>query len=128
MDIILYFIILPPSFCIIIAHFCPQCKYFFRIRFFEAGRTDSSTPLCSARNVTERQGIRPLQDTLAQDDMVLEGNGASSTPPPAKIGNVFGSRFKKKAEIAGGVILILLGLKILLEHLGVIGLYKNGTV
>ena len=38
-----------------------------------------------------------------------------------KIGNVFGSRFEKKAEIAGGIILILLGLKILLEHLGVIG-------
>ena len=38
-----------------------------------------------------------------------------------KIGNVFGSRFEQKAQIAGGVILILLGLKILLEHLGVIG-------
>ncbi len=38
-----------------------------------------------------------------------------------KIGNVFGSRFEKKAEAAGGFILILLGLKILLEHLGVIG-------
>ena len=38
-----------------------------------------------------------------------------------KIGNVFGARFEKKAEVAGGVILILLGLKILLEHLGVIG-------
>lgn len=38
-----------------------------------------------------------------------------------KIGNVFGSRFEKKAQIAGGCILILLGLKILLEHLGVIG-------
>ena len=38
-----------------------------------------------------------------------------------KIGNVFGSRFEKKAEIAGGVILILLGLKILLEHLGILG-------
>ncbi len=37
-----------------------------------------------------------------------------------KIGNVFGSRFKKKAEAAGGIILILLGLKILLEHLGMI--------
>ena len=37
-----------------------------------------------------------------------------------KIGNVFGSRFEKKAEIAGGAILILLGLKILLEHLGVL--------
>lgn len=38
-----------------------------------------------------------------------------------KIGNVFGSRFEKKAQLAGGVILILLGIKILLEHLGVIG-------
>ena len=38
-----------------------------------------------------------------------------------KIGNIFGSRYEKKAEFAGGVILILLGLKILLEHLGFIG-------
>jgi len=37
-----------------------------------------------------------------------------------KIGNIFGSRFEKKAQLAGGLILILLGLKILLEHLGVI--------
>ena len=38
-----------------------------------------------------------------------------------KIGNIFGSRFEKKAQMAGGIILILLGTKILLEHLGVIG-------
>ena len=37
-----------------------------------------------------------------------------------KVGNVFGSRFEKKAQFVGGVILILLGLKILLEHLGVL--------
>ena len=37
-----------------------------------------------------------------------------------KIGNVFGSRFEKKAQIAGGVILLLLGFKILLEHLQVL--------
>lgn len=37
-----------------------------------------------------------------------------------KIGNLFGSRFEKKAQIAGGVILILLGTKILLEHLGLL--------
>ena len=37
-----------------------------------------------------------------------------------KIGNIFGNRFEKKAQIAGGVILILLGVKILLEHLGVL--------
>lgn len=35
-----------------------------------------------------------------------------------QVGGIFGSRFEKKAEIAGGVILILLGLRILLEHLG----------
>ena len=37
-----------------------------------------------------------------------------------KIGNVFGSKYKSKAEFAGGRILILLGLKILLEHFGII--------
>lgn len=37
-----------------------------------------------------------------------------------KVGNAFGAKFKSKAELAGGVILILIGLKILLEHLGVI--------
>ena len=36
-----------------------------------------------------------------------------------KIGNVFGSKFEKSAGILGGIILILIGLKILLEHLGV---------
>ena len=36
------------------------------------------------------------------------------------VGNVFGSRYKSRAELTGGVILILIGLKILLEHLGVI--------
>lgn len=35
-----------------------------------------------------------------------------------KIGNVFGLKYKSKAEITGGVILILMGTKILLEHLG----------
>ncbi len=38
-----------------------------------------------------------------------------------KIGNVFGARFKSKAEIFGGIVLILIGGKILLEHLGILG-------
>ncbi|MDY6292211.1 MAG: manganese efflux pump MntP family protein [Succiniclasticum sp.] len=38
-----------------------------------------------------------------------------------KIGNVFGNRFEDSAQIAGGIILILLGVKILLEHLGYLG-------
>ena len=37
-----------------------------------------------------------------------------------KIGNIFGTRYKSRAEFVGGVILVLLGIKILLEHLQVL--------
>lgn len=37
-----------------------------------------------------------------------------------KIGNKFGDKYESKAQIAGGIILILMGAKILLEHLGII--------
>lgn len=37
-----------------------------------------------------------------------------------KIGNVFGLRYKNRAVIAGGVVLVLIGVKILLEHLGIL--------
>lgn len=36
------------------------------------------------------------------------------------VGHFFGARFEKPATIAGGVVLILIGVKILLEHLGVV--------
>lgn len=37
-----------------------------------------------------------------------------------KIGNRFGDKYKSKAELAGGIILIIIGLKILPEHIGII--------
>ena len=37
------------------------------------------------------------------------------------VGNFFGARYKRRAEFTGGIILVLLGLKILLEHLGILG-------
>ena len=37
-----------------------------------------------------------------------------------KAGSVFGARYKSKAEFVGGMILILIGVKILLEHLGIL--------
>ena len=37
-----------------------------------------------------------------------------------KVGSVFRAKYEKRSELVGGVILILLGLKILLEHLGVL--------
>lgn len=37
-----------------------------------------------------------------------------------KVGNVFGTRYKSRAELVGGIILIVLGIKILLEHIGIL--------
>jgi putative Mn2+ efflux pump MntP len=34
-----------------------------------------------------------------------------------KIGSIFGAKFKSKAEFIGGAVLVLLGIKILIEHL-----------
>lgn len=37
-----------------------------------------------------------------------------------KVGNVFGTKYKSWAEISGGVVLIIIGIKILLEHIGIL--------
>lgn len=39
-----------------------------------------------------------------------------------KIGNVFGTKYKSKAELVGGIVLILLGVEIVLEHYGIISI------
>lgn len=36
------------------------------------------------------------------------------------VGNFFGTRYKKKAEIVGAIILVAIGVKILVEHLGIL--------
>ena len=41
--------------------------------------------------------------------------------PAVAVGNFFGARYKKRAELAGGIILIAMGTKILIEHLGLLG-------
>ena len=38
-----------------------------------------------------------------------------------KIGNIFGSKYKFLAELSGGIVLVIMGLKILLEHIGILG-------
>lgn len=37
-----------------------------------------------------------------------------------KVGSIFGTKYKRKAEITGGIVLILIGVKVLLEHLGIL--------
>ena len=61
--------------------------------------------------------IEDLDSVYIEDGVTIE--------PGVKIGHVFGLKFKAGAEIAGGVVLILMGLKILLEHLGVFGSFAG---
>ncbi|WP_102378397.1 manganese efflux pump MntP family protein [Raoultibacter timonensis] len=61
-----------------------------------------------------RVDIVPAALAIAATTFVLSFVGVAT-------GNQFGSRFRKPATVAGGVVLILIGLKILLEHLGFLG-------
>ena len=56
-----------------------------------------------------RVEIAPAVALIGVTTLVLSALGV-------KVGSVFGDRFQSKAELAGGVILILMGTKILLEH------------
>ena len=56
-----------------------------------------------------RVEIAPAVALIGVTTLVLSAIGV-------KVGSVFGNRFQSKAELAGGVILILMGTKILLEH------------
>lgn len=60
-----------------------------------------------------RVNILPAVGFIGVTTFVLSAVGV-------KVGNIFGSRYKSKAELAGGILLILMGLKILLEHLGIL--------
>ena len=52
---------------------------------------------------------------------LLAGSKEQLSAAGIQVGAAFGSRFQSRAELAGGVILILMGAKILLEHLGILG-------
>lgn len=58
--------------------------------------------------------IVPAVSFIGTVTFVLSGIGV-------KVGSVFGAKYKSKAELAGGLALILMGAKILLEHLGILG-------
>ena len=67
-------------------------------------------------------GANMIREALSRDEDA--GRGSMSTciisMTGAKVGSVFGTKYKSKAELTGGVMLILLGLKILLEHTGIL--------
>jgi putative Mn2+ efflux pump MntP len=59
--------------------------------------------------------ILPAASLIGAVTLVLSAAGV-------KIGSAFGARFKAGAELAGGLILILIGVKLLLEHLGIVAI------
>ena len=68
--------------------------------------------------------ILPVGCVLTMVGTGSEMNGGAVITNPAqkrKIGHVFGTKYKSRAELFGGIVLILMGLKILLEHLGFLG-------
>ena len=83
-----------------------------RIMFVMAVAT-SIDALAAGISLAMAGGIRilPTVAVIGITTFILSAAGV-------KVGNIFGSRFEKKAQFAGGIILILLGVKILMEHLG----------
>ena len=68
--------------------------------------------------------IIPVGSVLTMVGTGSEMNGGSvitNHESKQKIGHVFGTKYKSRAELFGGIVLILMGLKILLEHLGFLG-------
>lgn len=73
------------------------------------GITFSCIPVVITRTLSRTANTSSLLSFDRVHDILISVGGV-------KIGNVFGTRYQKKAEITGGIILICLGIKILIEH------------
>ena len=90
---------------------CLDCSFGFRAMLPLAIATSIDALAVGVTFAFLQVDIRPAVLFIGVTTFVLSGVGA-------RVGAVFGARFRSKAELAGGVILILMGVKILLEHLG----------
>ena len=69
--------------------------------------------------VTILPGIGVLANTLT-GCVIIAVTTCVLSMAGVKAGSVFGMKYKSRAELAGGAVLILIGLKIILEHFGVL--------
>ena len=79
---------------------------------FAVGITFACVPVKVLPSATEFMNTVVGCGMIALTTFIISGVGV-------KIGNVFGTRYKNKAEFAGGAILVFLGIKILLDHFGI---------
>ena len=88
-------------------------------------KSDLVSKIAQKSNLTKAQAeaaVNAFQDVFVE--AMKSGEGLQLTglfsAAGLYIGHACGSRWQEPAQIAGGVVLILLGVKVLLEHLGVI--------
>ena len=92
---------------------CPDCSFGVKTMFVMAVATSIDALAVGVTFAFLKVQILPAVSFIGVITFVLSMIGV-------KIGNIFGVKYKSKAELAGGITLILMGTKILLEHLGLI--------
>ena len=92
---------------------CVDCSFGFRAMLPLAVATSIDALAVGVTFAFLQVDIGPAVGFIGLTTFVLSALGTW-------LGGMFGSRFKNKAELAGGAILILMGTKILLEHLGIL--------
>jgi len=93
---------------------CADCSFHFRAMLPLAVATSIDALAVGVTFAFLQVDILPAVVFIGVTTFCLSAVGA-------KVGAVFGAKFRSKAEIAGGVILIAMGVKILVEHLGLLG-------
>ena len=93
---------------------CLDCSFSFRAMLPLAVATSIDALAVGVTFAFLQVNILPAVVFIGVTTFALSGIGTW-------VGGVFGTRFKNKAEFAGGAILVLMGGKILLEHLGILG-------
>ena len=89
---------------------CNACDFSIRSMFMLAVATSIDALAIGISFAFLKIDILPAASIIGVTTFILSMIGL-------RIGNIFGCRYKSKAEFAGGVVLIIIGIKILAEHL-----------
>ena len=94
---------------------CPDCSFGVKTMFVMAIATS-----IDALAIGVTLGLLPDVNIIAAITFIGITTCVCSAAG-VKIGNIFGDKLESKAELTGGAILVLIGLKVLLDHLGILG-------
>ena len=96
---------------------CPDCSIAPRVMLTMAVATSIDALAAGVGMSVSLDGIGQILFAVISIGVITFSLSAAGV----KIGNVFGAKYKFVAELSGGTVLVLMGLKTLLEHLGVFG-------